>query len=76
MSNALARQLDSFFQLTEHKTSIRTECAAGLTTFLTMAYIIFVNPAILSEAGVPFAGAGLGAGGCVDDSFGAFDQVG
>lgn len=33
------------------------EVAAGVTTFLTMAYIIFVNPTILSEASLPFAGA-------------------
>lgn len=37
--------------------TLRTEAAAGITTFLTMAYIIFVNPALLSAAGVPFAGA-------------------
>ncbi|MBN1689038.1 MAG: NCS2 family permease [Candidatus Omnitrophica bacterium] len=38
----------TFFQLKENKTSIRTEVLAGLTTFLTMAYIIFVQPAVLS----------------------------
>lgn len=53
----LVEKLDSFFQLTENKTNIRTEIAAGVTTFVTMAYILFVNPTILSEAGVPFAGA-------------------
>jgi AGZA family xanthine/uracil permease-like MFS transporter len=57
MSNPVAARLESFFQLSAHHTNIRTEIAAGVTTFLTMAYIIFVNPAILSEAGVPFAGA-------------------
>lgn len=55
--NPIAARLESFFQLTAHGTDIRTEIAAGVTTFLTMAYIIFVNPAILSKAGVPFAGA-------------------
>lgn len=40
--------LDSFFKLSENNTTVRTEVLAGLTTFLTMAYIIFVNPAILS----------------------------
>jgi len=39
---------DSLFQLERHGTSVRTEVTAGLTTFLTMAYIIFVQPAILS----------------------------
>ena len=41
-----------YFQLEEKRTSVRTEFVAGLTTFLTMAYIIFVNPAILSAAGM------------------------
>ncbi|MEV4777736.1 NCS2 family permease [Burkholderia sp. LMU1-1-1.1] len=45
--------LNQFFQLAEHGTTIRTEVIAGLTTFLTMAYIIFVNPAILGDAGLP-----------------------
>ena len=44
--------LNRFFQLGQRQTSVRTECIAGLTTFLTMAYIIFVNPAILSQAGM------------------------
>lgn len=44
--------LDRFFKLSEHGTTIRTEMLAGLTTFLTMAYIIFVNPAILAETGM------------------------
>ncbi|WP_426196379.1 NCS2 family permease [Massilia sp. DWR3-1-1] len=44
---------ESFFQLKEHGSTIRTELLAGLTTFLTMAYIIFVNPAILHDAGMP-----------------------
>ena len=41
--------LEKFFKLKEHKTNIRTEIIAGLTTFMTMAYIIFVNPDILSK---------------------------
>ena len=45
--------LQTYFGLTEHRTSVRTELLAGLTTFLTMAYIIFVNPDILSHAGMP-----------------------
>src|SRR6266850_7610954 len=40
--------LERFFQLAENKTAVRTEVLAGLTTFLTMAYIIFVQPAVLS----------------------------
>lgn len=49
-----ASGLDAYFKLTEHGTTVRTEVIAGITTFLTMAYIVFVNPAILSEAGMPF----------------------
>lgn len=49
--------LDRYFHLSERSTSVRTEVIAGLTTFMTMAYIIFVNPGILSAAGVPFPAA-------------------
>ncbi len=44
---------ERYFQLAAHGTNLRTEVLAGLTTFLTMAYIIFVNPDILSAAGMP-----------------------
>lgn len=44
--------LDRFFKLAEHKTNIRTELMAGLTTFVTMGYIIFVNPNIMSATGM------------------------
>ena len=44
------------FGLAERQTTIRTEVLAGLTTFMTMAYIVAVNPLILSEAGMPIAG--------------------
>ena len=46
--------LEQLFKLNENKTTVRTEIVAGITTFLTMAYIIFVNPDILSKAGMPF----------------------
>jgi len=49
--------MDGFFKFAERGTTLRTEIIAGLTTFLTMAYIVFVNPGILSAAGVPFEGA-------------------
>lgn len=45
--------LERYFQLSAHGTTARTELMAGITTFLTMAYIIFVNPDILSAAGMP-----------------------
>ncbi|MDP5254168.1 MULTISPECIES: NCS2 family permease [unclassified Vibrio] len=44
--------LERLFKLSENGTTVRTEVVAGLTTFLTMAYIIFVNPAILSDTGM------------------------
>lgn len=46
--------LEQLFKLKENNTNVRTEIVAGITTFLTMAYIIFVNPDILSKAGMPF----------------------
>jgi AGZA family xanthine/uracil permease-like MFS transporter len=49
--------LERLFRLQENGTTVRTELEAGLTTFLTMAYILVVNPLILSEAGVPIDGA-------------------
>jgi AGZA family xanthine/uracil permease-like MFS transporter len=49
--------LERLFQLTERNTTFRRELLAGATTFLTMAYIIFVNPGILSAAGIPFEAA-------------------
>jgi len=42
------------FKLKENNTTVKTEIIAGITTFLTMAYIIVVNPIILSDAGIPF----------------------
>lgn len=42
------------FKLQENNTDVRTEILAGITTFMTMAYIIFVNPSILAETGMPF----------------------
>ncbi|ANQ16312.1 NCS2 family permease [Vibrio natriegens] len=44
--------LERLFKLSENGTNVRTEIIAGVTTFLTMAYIIFVNPAILSDTGM------------------------
>jgi adenine/guanine/hypoxanthine permease len=46
--------LNTYFRLKEHGTSIRQEVIAGATTFVTMAYIIIVNPKVLEAAGLPF----------------------
>ncbi|GLK43373.1 MULTISPECIES: NCS2 family permease [Novosphingobium] len=48
-------KLDRYFALTARGTTARTEVLAGMTTFLTMAYIVLVNPAILGSAGMPVA---------------------
>ena len=47
-------RLDTLFGLSDQGTSVRTEVLAGVTTFLTLAYIIFVQPAVLSAAGMDF----------------------
>ena len=44
--------LNNFFQLDSNKTNIKTEIIAGITTFLTMAYIIFANPSIMAQSGM------------------------
>ncbi len=60
--------LERIFGLRAHGTTLRTEVFAGITTFLTMAYIVVVNPMILGEAGMPVAG--VAAATCVAAAFG------
>jgi AGZA family xanthine/uracil permease-like MFS transporter len=48
--------LKQFFKLEENNTNVKTEVLAGITTFMTMAYILVVNPIILSETGMDFGG--------------------
>ncbi|MGB9309672.1 MAG: NCS2 family permease [Candidatus Acidiferrales bacterium] len=48
--------LEQVFHLTENQTTVRRELLAGLTTFMTMAYVVVVNPRILSDAGMPVEG--------------------
>jgi AGZA family xanthine/uracil permease-like MFS transporter len=48
--------MDSFFELDRHRTSFSTEIIAGISSFLATSYIIVVNPAILSQTGMPFSG--------------------
>ncbi|WP_420636314.1 NCS2 family permease [Candidatus Palauibacter sp.] len=50
----MTEKLERWFRLSERGSDVRTEVTAGVTTFLTMVYIAFVNPQILSEAGMPF----------------------
>ena len=44
--------LERVFKLSEHNTNVKTEIIAGITTFMTMAYILVVNPSILADAGM------------------------
>ena len=46
--------LDKVFKLKENKTNIKTEVLAGLTTFMSMSYIIFLNPTVLSQTGMDY----------------------
>jgi len=61
--------LERYFRFAEHQTNWRTEMLAGLTTFITMAYIIFVNPAILHETGMPIAAVTIAT--CLCAAFGS-----
>ncbi len=58
-----------FFDLDGHGTTVRTELFAGLTTFLTMAYIVVVNPLVLGAAGMPVAGVAVAT--CVSAGLGS-----
>jgi AGZA family xanthine/uracil permease-like MFS transporter len=44
--------MEQFFKLKEHGTDVKTEIVAGITTFMTMSYILIVNPNILSATGM------------------------
>src|ERR1700761_2442860 len=62
-------RLEQYFRFAEHSTNWRTEALAGLTTFITMAYIIFVNPSILSQTGMPIAAVTIAT--CLCAAFGS-----
>src|SRR5882757_6036197 len=62
-------QLEKYFQFRELRTNWRTEILAGCTTFVTMAYSIFVNPAILHETGMPLTA--IVAATCLCAAFGS-----
>ena len=46
--------LEQFFSIAQHQTSIQKEILAGVTTFITMAYIIFVNPQMMAQSGMDY----------------------
>ena len=61
--------LERYFGFAEHQTNWRIEVLSGITTFVTMAYIIFVNPAILSETGMPIGAVTIAT--CLCAAFGS-----
>ena len=61
--------LNRFFGLAAHGTTLRAELLAGFTTFLTMAYIVVVNPVILGDAGMPVAAVAVAT--CLAAGFGS-----
>ena len=72
--------LERLFKLSLHGTTVKTELIAGLTTFITMAYIIFVNPNIMADAGIDHGAAfvatwytlGIAAAGLIGAAVGRF----
>src|ERR1700756_2196662 len=65
----MLKQIERYFEFTHLGTNWRTEILAGVTTFLTMAYIVLVNPAILSAAGIPLPA--VTAATCLSAAFGS-----
>ena len=65
----MLKRLEEYFEFARLGTNWRTEILAGVTTFLTMAYIVLVNPAILSAAGMPLAA--VTAATCLSAAFGS-----
>lgn len=64
-----AARLERYFEFDRLQSNWRTEILAGFTTFMTMAYIIFVNPAILADAGMPVAAVTVAT--CLSAAFGS-----
>jgi AGZA family xanthine/uracil permease-like MFS transporter len=65
----MLKRLEAYFEFTRLGTNWRTEILAGVTTFLTMAYIVLVNPAILSATGMPLGA--VTAATCLSAAFGS-----
>ena len=68
-SDLMRSKLEAYFRFAELNANWRTELLAGLTTFITMAYIIFVNPSILAETGMPIAAVTIAT--CLCAAFGS-----
>src|SRR5713101_326438 len=65
----LFKRAETYFEFAALGANWKTETLAGLTTFMTMAYIVFVNPAILHEAGMPLAA--VTAATCISAAIGS-----
>jgi AGZA family xanthine/uracil permease-like MFS transporter len=65
----MRKRLENYFEFARLRTNWRTEVLAGVTTFLTMAYIVLVNPAVLADAGVPLPA--VTAATCLSAAFGS-----
>src|SRR5438445_10573481 len=59
--------IERFFKLAENQTTVRRELLGGLTTFMTMAYVVVVNPRILAESGMPLEGVLFAT--CISSAF-------
>ena len=70
MSNPNTSLLERWFKLAEKGTTVRTELLAGFTTFLTMCYIVIVNPSVLSQAGMDFGAVFVAT--CIASAIGCF----
>src|SRR5215469_14620745 len=66
----MRRKLEAYFEFEALGATWKTEILAGFTTFMTMGYIVFVNPSILHEAGMPLAG--VTAATCLSAAVGSF----
>lgn len=67
MSQGWIQKVEAYFEFQELRTTWKTEILAGFTTFITMAYIVFVNPSILKDAGMPVAA--VTAATCLSSAF-------
>ncbi|MBU1727179.1 MAG: NCS2 family permease [Candidatus Omnitrophica bacterium] len=63
----LKNLIENLFKLKDNNTTVRTEIIAGATTFMTMAYIVFVNPAMISQTGMDFGSAMMAT--CISAAF-------
>ena len=69
--------MEKLFKLKEHNTTVKTELTAGLTTFLSMVYILAVNPSILGDAGMDCGGIYCNGRVCSDciTAYGILSQL-